>query len=98
MSYARINLERVGPYQEHVGELAVKLEQVLVDWLPEKLSDRRVQLCGGETEKHNGLAMWRRLHIDNVGDEKILNVAGIECHRKFDQCTKFSDLTAHLDR
>ena len=34
LSFARLNKERLGPYGEHAGELAVKFEQILVDWLP----------------------------------------------------------------
>ena len=47
LNFARLNSEKLGPFNEHAGELAMKLEQTICDWLPEKLYNRRVQLCGG---------------------------------------------------
>ena len=65
VSMARLRQETLGPYHENAAELPEKLEQLIVDWLPDVDYGRRNQLCNGE--KGNGLAMWRRLHADNKG-------------------------------
>ena len=78
LSFSRLKNEVLGPYNEPADELAVKLEQLIVDWIPESLYNRRDQLCGGEGEKHNGFIMWRRLHQDNIGSEVHVNIAGVD--------------------
>ena len=97
LEFARLNNEVLGPYAEPAHELAVKFEQVLVDWIPESLYQRRTQLCGGPEERNNGFIMWRRLHSDNVGSEVHIANAGIDCLREYGRCTRMSDLMGHLD-
>ena len=55
VSMARLRHDTLGPFHQNAAELAEKLEQVIVDWLPDVGCDRRSQLCGGETG--NGFAM-----------------------------------------
>ena len=97
LSFRVLRHQTMGPLNEDAAELAVKFEQVLVDWIPERLYNRREQLCGGPEERNNGFIMWRRLHTDNVGSGAIVTLAGIECLREYGRCTKLSDLTVHLD-
>ena len=58
---ARLQNDVLGPYRETSADLAIKLEQVIVDYLPQTQYGRREQLCGGKGETGNGFAMWRRL-------------------------------------
>ena len=95
VSMARLRHDTLGPFHENAWELSEKLEQVIVDWLPEVDYGRRIQLCNGE--KGNGLAMWRRLHADYKGTGDMVEFAGIEVLREFKACTKISDLSNHMD-
>ena len=76
---ATLRMELLGPYNENAAELAEQFEQTLVDWLPERLYNNRVPLAGGDEESGNGFEMWRRLHLNNVGDGEVLEEAGVEC-------------------
>ena len=97
LSFARLCKENLGPYNEPADDLAVKLEQLLVDWLPDSLYNRRDQLCGGEGQQHNGFMMWRRLHRDNFGGDIHINIAGIDVLREYPNCSKLSEPSNHLD-
>ena len=97
LSFPQLSSQVLGPYNEPADDLAVKLEQLIVDWLPESLYNRRDQLCGGIGERHNGFLMWRRLHIDNVGGDVHINIAGIDVLREYPSCSKLGDLPSHLD-
>ena len=97
MSYANLRGHTLGPFNEDAVDLAIKFEQVLADWLPEKLYLRRDQLSGGKSEAGNGFAMWRRLHKDHVGDGEILEYAGTTVLREYGQCKKLSDVATHID-
>ena len=72
-------------------DLAVKLEQLICDWIPERFYKRRIQLCGGPTEEGNGFAMWRRLHSDNMGEGTAHEYAGAGSLREF------PEVATHLD-
>ena len=74
LSYARLSLESVGPYNERASELAQKLEQTIVTYLPESLYSNREQLCGGPMQANNGFIMWRRLARDNSGTGDIVEI------------------------
>ena len=37
----------MGPFNESAGDLSLKLEQTIIDWMPETLYKKRVQLAGG---------------------------------------------------
>ena len=97
LSFRKLRQEVIGPLNEPAADLAVKFEQVLVDWLPESLYGRRGQLSGGPGEENNGFIMWRRLHHDNVGLEVHIANAGVDCLREYGRCNKMSDLLSHLD-
>ena len=46
--------DTLGTFHQNTAELSEKLEQVIVDWLPDVDHVRRKQLCGGTAEKGNG--------------------------------------------
>ena len=94
---ATLRMETLGPYNENAVELAVKSEQTWVDWLPERLYNNRAPLAGGDEESGNGFEMWRRLHLNNVGDGEVLEEAGVECLRTYGQCHKMSEVSDHMD-
>ena len=56
----RLRNETMGPYNENAGDLALKLEQTILDWMPETLYKKRIQLAGGPGKTGNGFAAWRR--------------------------------------
>ena len=97
LSFANLRGQVLGPFNEDSIDLAIKFEQVLVDWLPEKLYLRRDQLAGGKSESGNGFTMWRRLHKDHVGDGEILEYAGTTVLREYGQCKKLADVANHID-
>ena len=97
LSYARLSNEVMGPWSEPASDLARKLEQTIMDYMPEKVYNRRQQLCGGPTQRDNGFILWRNLHKENVGERHIMEDAGAECLRTYGQCTVHSELSAHLD-
>ena len=97
LAYPDLRGQTLGPFGEDSTDLAIKFEQVLADWLPEKLYLRRDQLCGGKSEAGNGFTMWRRLHKDHVGDGEILEYAGTTVLREYGQCKKLSDVSTHID-
>ena len=97
LSFSRLFTETLGPYNESAVDLAVKLEQCIVDYLPESMYGRRVQLCGGKSQANNGLAMWKRLHQDFAGEGEVVEYAGVEVLREYSRCNKLSDLPSHLD-
>ena len=68
LSLSRLRQDLLGPNQEPAHELAMKLEQTIIDWMPESLYKRRVQLCGGKSETGNGFLMWRRLLLSTTRD------------------------------
>ena len=76
LSFNRLASEIVGPYDEAASELAVKFEQVQVNFLPERLYLRRKQLSGGVGNHGNGFMMWRRLHRNCVGSGEIHDYVG----------------------
>ena len=96
LAYPDLRGQTLGPFGEDSTDLAIKFEQVLADWLPEKLYLRRDQLCGGKSEAGNGFTMWRRLHKDHVGDGEILEYAGTTVLREYGQCKKLSDVPSTL--
>ena len=49
----RLRNETMKPYNEHAGDLSLKLEQTIIDWMPETLYKKRVQLAGGPGETGN---------------------------------------------
>ena len=93
----RLRNYTIGPYNENAGDLTLKLEQTIIDWLPETLHKKRVQLAGGPGETRNGFAVWRRLFRDNKGSGDVVEYAGIEVLRDYLKCNKLSELPAHLD-
>lgn len=84
----RLANDCLGPFEEDAADLAINLEQVIVDWIP---------LCGGKAEIGNGFAMWRKLFQDNRGSGKIIEFAGIEVLREFKPCMKLSEVNGHMD-
>ena len=97
LSFRRLHAECLGPFRESAIDLAVKLEQCLVDHLTDTMYDRRVQLCGGKENANNGLAMWRRLHSDFAGQGEVIEYAGVEVLREYGRCNKLADLPSHID-
>ena len=97
LDFASIRGRTLGPLNEDAADLAIKLEQVIVDWLPEKLYLRRAQLAGGKPEEGNGFAVWRRLHRDFQGTGQIVEYAGTQCLREYGKCKKLSDVAQHID-
>ena len=97
LSFQRLRREVIGPYQESAVDLAVKLEQLICDWVPDRLYNRRVQLAGGPNEKQNGFIMWRTLHKEYVGEGETTVYAGSECVREYPRCNKLSELHSHID-
>ena len=97
LSFARLSNEVMGPWNEGACDLARKLEQTIIDYMPEKVYNRRLQLCGGPTQRDNGFIMWRNLHKENVGEGDIIESAGTECLRTYGQCSSVIDLSAHID-
>lgn len=97
LSMARLANDCLGPFRENAADLAVKLEQVIVDWIPDTQYGRREQLCGGKAEIGNGFAMWRRLFQDNRGSGEMIEFAGIEVLREFKTCNKLSEVNGHMD-
>ena len=98
ISYARLNLESVGPYNERASELAQELEQIILTYLPESLYGNREQLCGCPTQANNGYIMWRRLARDNSGTGDVVEFAGIEAIRDSNRCDKLSEVVEHAER
>ena len=97
LSMSRLRTDWLGPYREHAADLAVKLEQLMVDYLPSTQYRKRKQLCGGEGEQGNGCQMWRRLFEDNRGSGGMVEYAGIEVLCEYKACTKIYDVSAHTD-
>ena len=93
----RLRVDSLGPYHENAADLATKLEQVIVDYLPSAQYNKRSQLCGGEGEEGNGFNMWRQLYQDNAGTSEIVEQAGIDVLREYKQCDKVANVTAHMD-
>ncbi|MCH1582993.1 MAG: hypothetical protein L7S63_07745, partial [Flavobacteriales bacterium] len=87
----------LGPFNENARDLAIKFEQVIVDWIPEKLYLRRAQLAGGKHEEGNGFAMWRRLHKEFRGEGQIIDYAGTTCLREYGRCKQLKDVSQHID-
>ena len=82
LDFASLEGLTLGPNNENAIDLATKFEQVIADWLPEKLFNKRVQLAGGKTQEGNGFAVWRRLHQDFTGEGEILEYAGTQVLRE----------------
>ena len=97
LSLSRLHQDLLGPNQEPANELAMKLEQTIIDWMPESLYKRRAQLCDGKSETGNGFLMWRRLFVDNKGPGEPVEFAGVEALRLYPSCSKLSDVGSHLD-
>ena len=97
ITFSRLNVEVMGPFKENAGGLAVKLEQLLIDYMPAKIYRRRNQLVGSQTEKNNGFILWRRLHEDFKGSGEMVEFAGVDTLRLYPSCSKISEVTAHLD-
>ena len=97
LSMSRLRTDWLGPYRENAQDLAVKLEHLLVDYLPTTQSRKRKQLCGGEGEQGNGFQMWRRLFEDNRGSGDVVEYAGIEVLREYKACTKISEVSARME-
>ena len=90
--------KHMGPLQEPAEDLAIKLEATLLDYLPESLCKRRIQLSGGVAQECNGFTMWRRLHRDFQGSGDAVEYAGTEALREYGRCNKISELSAQMDR
>ena len=97
LSFGRLQINVLGPFSELAIDLAIQLEQCLVDYLPGVMYDRRMQLCGGKAEANNGLAMWRRLDQYFAGQGEIIQYAGLVVLREYGRCSKLSDLPSHSD-
>ena len=97
LSMFRLRADTVGPYRENAADVASKLEQLIVDYLPIKYYNQRKQLCGGRMEEGNGFNMWRRLYIDNKGSSDIVDYAGIEVLREYPQCQSIKEVSNHMD-
>ena len=87
----------MGPPQQPAEDLAIKLEATLLDYLPESLGKRRIQLSGGTAQECNGFTMWRRLHRDFQGSGDAVEYAGTEALGEYGRCNNISDLSAHMD-
>ena len=61
LGYARLSNEVLGPFNERADLLSKQLEQTIIDYMPERIYNRRTQLCGGPTQKENGFILWRNL-------------------------------------
>ena len=96
LSFLRLYTETLGPHSEPAVDLSVKLEQCIVDYLPESMYGRREQLCGGKSQANNGLALWKRLHQDFAGDGEVVEHAGVDVLREYSKCNTLSDLPSHL--
>ena len=59
--------------------MSLNQEQSIIDWMPETLYKKRVQLARGVTG--NGFAVWRRLFRDNKGSGDVAECEGIEVLR-----------------
>ena len=94
---SRLRADWLGPYRENAQDLAVELEQLIVDDLPATQYRKRKQLCGGEGEQDNGFQMWRRLFEDNRGTGDVVEYAGTEVLREYEACTTISEVSAHMD-
>ena len=97
LDIAALHGQVIGPFNELATDLAVKFEQVIVDWIPEKLYLRRTQLAGGKAEEGNGFAVWRRLHREFKGEGQIIDYAGTQCLREYGKCKKLSEVSQHID-
>ena len=97
LSYARLASEVLGPFNERADLLARQLEQTIIDYMPERIYNRRTQLCGGPLQKENGFILWRNLFREYVGERQVLEDAGVECLRTYGQCASLQDLPAHID-
>ena len=97
LSFAALCRQHVGPLQEPAEDLAIKLEATLLDYLPDSLAKRRIQLSGGTSQECNGFTMWRRLHRDYQGSGDAVEYAGTEALREYGRCGKISELSAHMD-
>ena len=76
ISYRRLAGEVMGPWGEHAADLARKLEQTIVDYMPEKIYNRRQQLCGGYLQEGHGFMRWRALHREFIGEDEVIEYAG----------------------
>ena len=97
LGYNRLSNEVLGPFNERADLLARQLEQTIIDYMPERIYNRRTQLCGGMMQKENGFVLWRNLFREFVGERHVLEEAGVECLRVYGQCTNLQDLPAHID-
>ena len=97
LTFARLSNEVLGPWSEDACHLARQLEQTIIDYMPERIYNRRTQLCGGPTQKENGFILWRNLFKEHVGEKAIMEDAGVECLRTYGQCTTLQGLSAHID-
>ena len=96
LSMSRLRADWLGPCRENAQDLAIKLEQLLIDYLPTTQYRKRKQLCGGEGKQGNGFKMWRRLFEDNRGSGDMVEYAGIEALREYKACNKISKVSAHM--
>ena len=94
---SRLRADWLGPYRENARDLAIQLEQLLVDYLPKPHVRKRKQLCGGDGEQGSGFQMWRRRFSDNRGSGHMVGFTGIEVLREYKACTKISKVLAHMD-
>ena len=96
-SVNRLRNETMGPYNKNAGDLSLKSEQTIVDWMIETSYKKRVQLAGGPAKIGNGFAGWRRLFRDDKGSGDVAEYAGIKVLRDYPRCNKLSELSVHLD-
>ena len=97
LGYARLSNEVLGPFNERADLLTKQLEQTIIDYMPERIYNRRTQLCGGPTQKENGFILWRNLFREFVGEKQVIEDAGVECLRTYGQCSSLQELSAHID-
>ena len=76
-------------------ELAKIFFDWIVDWLPQRLYNRRLQLCGREFG--NGFEMWRRFRQKYEGTGAVMEVAGVDCLHAFPRCKGMMELEEHLE-
>ena len=68
-----------------------------MDYMPEKVYEKRTQYAGGASERGNGFAVWRRLFRDNAGGGDLVEYAGVDVLRTYPQCHSIRNLSNHLD-
>ena len=66
----RLRNDTIGPYNENAGDVALKLEQTVIDWMPETLYKKRVS----PLEVQVRLKMALQSGADSSGTTKALEM------------------------